>query len=465
MSTPIIVWFRHDLRVADHPALHAACETGKPVLCLYIHDDETPDQWRAGGASRWWLHHSLTALDTSLRAKGASLVVREGRAETVLMDVVRESSASAVYWNRAYEPYAVTRDTAVKALLKDAGIDAQSFKGTVLIEPWEVKTGSGTPFRVFTPFYKACLASTAFFGTRVPPPKTITGFEGKTLRIGDLKLLPAIPWDKGFGALWTPGEAGAWQRLHDFIEGPMSGYKEKRDFPNIEATSRLSAHLHFGEISHRDVWYTAEPHIGSAPFLRELFWREFSINLLYFNTDLPTTPLQPKFANFPWQPNDAQLNAWKKGMTGYPIVDAGMRQLWQTGWMHNRVRMIVGSFLVKHLLQPWQEGEAWFWDTLVDADLANNAASWQWIAGCGADAAPYFRVFNPILQGLKFDPEGAYVRHFVPELRDVPNEFIHTPWEWMGKTNYPAPIVDHDAGRNRALEAYAKVKNASQILT
>lgn len=459
MNTPVIVWFRHDLRVADHPALHAACQSGKPVLCLYIHDDETPEQWRAGGASRWWLHHSLSKLADALKAKGAALCLRAGKAETVLMDVVRESGADAVYWNRAYEPYAVTRDTHIKAVLKDKSIDAQSFKGTVLFEPWEVKTGAGTPFRVFTPFYKACLANLPLIGQSVPTPKTITGFACKGLSVDALKFLPNIPWDKGFADVWTPGEAGAWQRLHDFIDGPMDRYKEQRDFPNIEATSRLSPHLHFGEISHRDVWHTAEPHKGSAPFLRELAWREFSIHLLHFNPALPTTPLQPKFAHFPWQPNDAQLTAWKKGLTGYPIVDAGMRQLWQTGWMHNRVRMIVGSFLVKHLLQPWQEGEAWFWDTLVDADLANNAASWQWIAGCGADAAPYFRVFNPILQGIKFDPEGAYVRQFVPELRDVPNDFIHTPWEWMGSTNYPAPIVAHDAGRNRALEAYAKVKN------
>jgi deoxyribodipyrimidine photo-lyase len=242
----------------------------------------------------------------------------------------------------------------------------------------------------------------------------------------------------------------------------MRDYKTARDFPNIEATSRLSPHLHFGEISHRRVWHTAEPHAGSAPFLREVAWREFSIHLLYYNTGMKTEPLNPKFLNFPWQYDEGHLKAWQNGQTGYPIVDAGMRQLWQTGWMHNRVRMIVGSFLVKHLLQPWQNGETWFWDTLVDADYANNTASWQWIAGCGADAAPYFRVFNPIIQGQKFDPDGAYVRHFVPELKNVPNDFIHTPWEWMGKTNYPAPIIEHSAGRNRALEAYAKIKNNTE---
>ncbi|NBX66195.1 MAG: deoxyribodipyrimidine photo-lyase [Proteobacteria bacterium] len=459
MNAPVIVWFRHDLRLADHPALHAAVAAGSPVLCLYIHDDETPEQWRAGAASRWWLHHSLTKLGAALEAKGASLCIRQGRAEKVLMDVVLESGAKAVHWNRAYEPYAVTRDTNIKAALKSKSIDAQSFKGTVLFEPWEIKTGGGTPFRVFTPFYKACLGNTNLIGGSLAAPKKINGFACAGLRVDDLKFLPSIPWDRGFADVWEPGEHGAWTRLRDFIEGPMKGYKVQRDFPNIEATSRLSAHLHFGEISHRDVWNTAMPHGGSAPFLRELAWREFSISLLHFNPALPREPLQPKFANFPWVPNDAHLSAWKKGMTGFPIVDAGMKQLWQTGWMHNRVRMIVGSFLVKHLLQPWQEGEAWFWDTLVDADLANNAASWQWIAGCGADAAPYFRVFNPILQGVKFDPEGLYVRHFVPELRDVPTEYIHTPWEWVGKTAYPAPIVDHAAGRTRALDAYAKLKN------
>ncbi|MBU6235129.1 MAG: DNA photolyase family protein [Alphaproteobacteria bacterium] len=450
MTKPVIVWFRNDLRFADNPALTAAAASGQPVLCLYIYDEETPAQWREGGASRWWLHHSLSKMDP--------ICIRKGVAEKVLEDVVRETGAVAVHWNRAYEPYAVARDTRIKAMLKDMGVDAQSHKGNVLFEPWELKTGTGGPYRVFTPFYKACLANINLIGASLPAPK----FEAASLdglKVDELDLLPTLPWDKGFYEMWEPGEDGARERLQTFIESPMKDYKEKRDYPSIEATSRLSPHLHFGEISHRDVWHTAEPHAGAPAFLREVAWREFSIHLLYHNPTLPEAPLQPKFADFPWQPDAKYLEAWKRGMTGYPIVDAGMRELWQTGWMHNRVRMIVGSFLVKHLLQPWQEGEAWFWDCLVDADLPNNSASWQWIAGCGADAAPYFRVFNPILQGLKFDPEGAYVRRFVPELKDVPNDFIHTPWEWMGKTSYPAPIINHEAGRNRALEAYAKVKN------
>lgn len=444
MTAPIIVWFRQDLRLADHPALYEASLTGKPVICLYIHDDESAGQWRLGGASRWWLHHSLE------RFKG--MVIRSGEPERALLEVIRESGAKTVYWNRAYEPFAVARDTKIKATLRDAGIEAKSFKGNVLFEPWELK-----PYKVFTPYYKACLAHTHLIGASLPAPKfTPQKLDG--LSVADLGLLPRIPWDKGFAELWEPGESGARQRLSDFIDGPMGGYKEQRDFPSVDATSRLSPFLHFGEISHRDVWHLSEPHAGSAAFLRELIWREFSIHLLYHNSDLPSKPLQPKFAAFPWKPDRAHLTAWQKGLTGFPIVDAGMRQLWQTGWMHNRVRMIVGSFLVKHLLQPWQAGEAWFWDTLVDADLPNNAASWQWIAGCGADAAPYFRVFNPILQGQKFDPKGTYVRRFVPELRDVPDDFIHTPWEWAGKTAYPAPIVDHAAGRERALAAYAELK-------
>lgn len=458
MTTPVIVWFRHDLRVADHPALAAAAASGQPVLPLYIHDDETPGIWRAGGASRWWLHHSLASLSRELGRLGAPLVIRAGAAADVLPALVRETGAQAVYWNRGYEPYAVARDTALKAALKTAGVDVQSFKGTSLFEPWEITTGSGTPYRVFTPFYKACLAKANQIGAPLPAPATLNGFAANGCALNDLGLLPAIPWDTGFAPIWTPGETGAWARLTAFMAGPMDGYKTARDFPAIEATSRLSPHLHFGEISHRAVWHAAGPLASSAAFLRELAWREFSIHLLHYNPALPETPLQPKFAAFPWQTNPDHLQAWQRGMTGYPIVDAGMRELWQTGWMHNRVRMIVGSFLVKHLLLPWQAGEAWFWDCLVDADLANNAASWQWIAGCGADAAPYFRVFNPILQGVKFDPEGAYVRRYVPELASMPAKYIHTPWESGIKTNYPAPVVDHAFGRMRALDAYQSLK-------
>jgi len=453
MTQPVIFWFRHDLRAGDNPALSAAIATGRPVIALYIHDDA-----HMGGASKWWLHHSLEKLAASL-----PLTIRAGNSEQVLQQMIADTGASAVYWNRDYDPASVARDTHFKAALQTLGIDAKSFKGNVLFEPWEVTTQGGTPFRVFTPFYKACLARLNLIGESLAPIGAFKTVKVDSLKVSDLQLLPAIPWDRGFAAVWQPGEEGAWTRLQNFIAGGMGDYKVQRDFPAIEATSRLSPHLHFGEISHRDVWNTAYPHAESTAFLRELIWREFSIHLLHYNQQLPTVPLQPKFANFPWEPDTTQLAAWTRGRTGYPIVDAGMRQLWETGWMHNRVRMIVGSFLVKHLLQPWQEGEKWFWDTLVDADVANNSASWQWIAGCGADAAPYFRVFNPILQGQKFDPKGTYIRRFVPELRDVPDDYIHTPWLWMGKTAYPAPIIDHAEGRKRALAAYQKLKNNEDV--
>lgn len=446
MTAPVIMWFRQDLRLTDNPALSAAVETGASVLPLYIFDDQTP--WPPGAASRWWLHHSLNAFDMPL-------ILRAGNAEKVLFDVIKKSGAQAVYWNRQYEPHAIKRDTSIKTTLKERGIDVQSFKSAALFEPWEIK-----PYKVFTPFYKACLGKQELNGAPIGAPKKITYFKDDidNISLEDLKLLPDIPWDSEFKDSWTPGEDGALERAQIFIDEEMSHYKQGRDRPDKELTSRLSPHLHFGEISPRMLWHMAGPHQGSESFLRELIWREFSIHLLYHHPQLPAKPLQEKFAKFPWQKNKKHLERWQRGMTGYPIVDAGMRQLWQTGWMHNRVRMIVGSFLVKHLLLPWQHGEAWFWDCLVDADLANNAASWQWIAGCGADAAPYFRVFNPTLQGEKFDPNGDYVRRFVPELRDVPDQFIHEPWKSALKLDYPAPIVDHAAGRARALEAFGSLK-------
>lgn len=449
MSDPVIVWFRLDLRLNDHPALHAAASSGCPVVCLYIHEDDDD----TGAAGRWWLHHALKAM-------GETLTIRRGKAARVLQDVIVETGARAVYWNRAYEPRAVARDTDIKAALAAQGVEVRSFKGNVLFEPWEIKTGGGTPFRVFTPFYKACLTASGQIARPLPAPKNIAQRPLAGLAVEDLGLLPRIAWDSAFPDSWTPGEQTALTRLHDFIDRDMAAYATGRDIPAIEGTSRLSPHLHFGEISPRTIWHAAGPHAGGAPYLREIIWREFAVHLLYNNPDMPARPLQEKFRNFPWRPDPALLRAWQKGLTGYPIVDAGMRQLWQTGWMHNRVRMIAGSFLVKHLLQPWQDGAAWFWDTLVDADLANNSTGWQWIAGCGADAAPYFRVFNPILQGRKFDPSGAYIRRFVPELANIPDAYIHTPWEAGGAPGYPAPVIDHALGRNRALEAYAKIKNA-----
>jgi len=435
---PINWLLRQELRLAENPALSAAVDAGAPVEPVYIYDDA-----HMGAASKWWLHHSLKNLDVPV-------VTRAGDALEVLQDVIKETGAAGVYWNRVYEPGAIARDTNVKKTLKDAGIDAQSFKGNVLIEPMDIKQ-----YKVFTPYYKAVLNIESAIGAPLKTPKA-TWHKAKS---EDLSLLPTIKWDTAFYDHWTPGEHGAHERAQYFIHDLMRHYKTGRDVPSIDATSRLSAHLHFGEISTRNLWHMAAPHTGHEPFQRELAWREFSIQLLFHNPKLATIPIQEKFNDFPWVKDKKHLDAWQRGMTGFPIVDAGMRQLWQTGWMHNRVRMIVGSFLVKHLLQPWVDGEKWFWDTLVDADLANNAASWQWIAGCGADAAPYFRVFNPILQGEKFDPQGKYVRQFVPELAHVPDKYIHKPWEWGRNLNYPAPVVHHAAGRRRRLEAFDKMKN------
>ncbi len=451
MSKPVILWLRRDLRLSDNPALVALARLKAPIIPLYIHDTREQGGPYPGAASAWWLHHSLKALD-------APVVTRAGDTVTVLADVIRETGATAVYWNRRYEPKAIELDTKIKAALKKDGLDAQSFKGQVLFEPWDIKTQSGGPFRVFTPYYKACLNHEAMIGEVLRKP---AGIQWHGMKSDELGLLPAIKWDREFYDHWTPGEDGAHARLHSFIDEAMAGYKTERDRPDRDGTSRLSPHLHFGDISPRQVWHAALPHTGSAAFLREVIWREFSIHLLFNNPHLPTKPLQEKFAGMPWRTSAKDLQAWQRGMTGFPIVDAGMRQLWRTGWMHNRVRMIVASFLVKHLLLPWQDGEKWFWDTLVDADLANNSASWQWVAGCGADAAPYFRVFNPILQGEKFDPRGDYVRAFVPELKDVPDKFIHKPWDAKMRLDYPAPIVDHAAGRMRALDAFAHIRKST----
>ena len=478
-TPPVIHWFRQDLRIADNPAFNAAVATGQPVIPLYVLDDETPAQWRMGGASRWWLHHALSALGDALNDRGATLVLRSGRAAEVLPRVVAETGATGVFMTRCYEPWAADAEQAIAATLGAKGVDCRRFGGALLFEPEAVTTGKGGPFKVFTPFYKACL-------DRPPPgaplaaPKTVTGPapDLKSERLQDWALLPTSPdWAGGLRDSWTPGENGARAALHAFLDESMGDYGTLRDVPGVTGTSRLSPHLHFGEISPRQCWHAATtaaesrsgtPSGGAASFLRELVWREFSHHLLHHWPTLPDRPFRPDFDDFPWQDDADGLRAWQAGRTGYPIVDAGMRELWHTGWMHNRVRMIVASFLVKHLLIPWQAGEAWFWDTLVDADLANNAAGWQWVGGCGADAAPYFRIFNPVLQGEKFDAEGAYVRKWVPEIAGLPDRFVHKPWAApqavrddagirLGDT-YPAPIVDHKRARERALAAFQSLK-------
>jgi deoxyribodipyrimidine photo-lyase len=468
MTAPTIVWFRRDLRLTDNPALTAAVDRGGPVVPLYILDDDSPGAWRPGGASRWWLHHSLAALAADLNRRGAPLVLKRGRADTVVPALIAETGAAAVHWNRCYEPWATARDTTLTDTLAAQDCDVRTFNTGLLVEPWAIATKSGGPYRVFTPFWRAVMANLTV-PAPAQSPASIPGLDTAvpTDRLEDWTLLPTRPdWAGGLRATWTPGEASARDRLAAFLDNALDAYAVGRDRPDIDGTSRLSPHLHWGEIGPRQVWSAldgAEAAGRNVDKVRsELGWREFSHHLLHHFPDLPERNLRPAFDAFPWAPDDAALTAWQRGETGYPLIDAGMRQLWQTGWMHNRVRMVAASFLVKHLLQPWQVGARWFWDTLVDADLANNSASWQWVAGCGADAAPYFRIFNPVRQGEQYDPDGAYVRRWIPELAALPRRFVHTPWRAPAPpTGYPAPIIDLQAGRNRALAAYDAMKAAA----
>jgi len=439
-ASPILLWFRRDLRLSDNPALDAAIADGRPVIPFYVIDDADAGEWAPGSASRWWLHESLIALGSRISGRGNRLILRTGPAEAAIEKLLTETGAASVYWNRRYEPWSTGRDEQIKSALKRNGIDSQSFSATLLREPWTVKTQKGEPYRVFTPFWKALrtLGDPGRPGSapsHIPAPKAFP----ETDDLASWALQSTAPdWASGIRATWSPGELGGQERLDAFIDTAVFDYREKRNLPGVHGTSRLSPHLHFGEIGPRQVWdavVTASlaktgspmPH-GVETYLSEIAWREFSYHLLFHFPKLPDQPLRSEFSDFPWAENAEGLAAWQHGMTGYPIVDAGMRELWRTGWMHNRVRMIVASFLIKDLLVDWRLGEAWFWDTLVDADLASNAASWQWVAGCGADAAPYFRVFNPSLQGAKFDPEGIYVRRWVPELAKLPNNLLHAPW-------------------------------------
>jgi deoxyribodipyrimidine photo-lyase len=453
--SPIIVWFRQDLRLADNPALRAAAASGAPILPLFVLDDETPGNWRWGGASRWWLHHSLAGLNKSLRRH---LVLRRGDAAKIIKALAKETKAQGVVWNRCYEPFALERDRRLAEELGKAGVVVETFNAALLHEPWEVKNRSGKPFQVFTPFWKTMRGMDV--DRPHAAPRRMRLAKANSERLESWKLLPRYPdWAKDFD--WTPGEKAAHRALHDFLDD-VKDYAHARDIPARHGTSRLSPHLHWGELSPRQIWHAVRTHghgTGHETFLKELGWREFCIQLLFHHPQLPSEPLDKRFETFKWRRSDKDFHAWTKGRTGIPIVDAGMRQLWQTGWMHNRVRMIVASFLIKHLGIHWRQGERWFWDTLVDADLGNNAANWQWVAGCGADAAPFFRVFNPVLQGKKFDPDGAYVRRYVPELKMVPDKHIHSPWEApQPPADYPAPIVDLAAGRERALKSFKALK-------
>lgn len=471
---PVLVWLRQDLRLTDNPALAAAAATGRPVIPVYLLDDGAAGSWRIGGAGRWWLHGSLTSLGQDLENRGARLILRRGAAADVLDALIDETGAGAVYWNRCYEPFAIRRDKAIKERLGGQDLEVKSFNGSLLYEPWEIETKAGGWFKVYTRFWHAC-RDKGDPAPPAPPPDSLKapGTWPASDALTDWRLLPASPdWSGGFRPLWHPGERGAERRLQAFLDGPVAAYAEDRNLPAVEATSGLSAHLHFGDIGPRQIWAETANKVGvgkAETFLKEVVWREFAYHVLYHFPDLPEHPMNSRFDAFPWEDDPALLRAWEKGETGYPLVDAGMRELWHTGTMHNRVRMITASFLVKHLMQPWQAGQAWFWDTLVDADLASNAFNWQWVAGCGADAAPYFRIFNPVLQGERFDPEGRYVRRWVPELSQVPKKYIHQPWEapglmlseagvTLGKT-YPFPIVAHKAARDLALAAFKALKH------
>ena len=464
-SPTILFWFRQDLRLHDNPGLCAAVDAGR-VLPVYILDDDNAGPHRPGAASRWWLHHSLHALNESL---AGSLLALAGDPGTLLPRLLESYPITAVYWNRCYEPWRMTRDRRVKQTLTDAGVEVRSFNGSLLWEPWDVLKADGDPYRVFTPFYrKRCLTAAPPREPIAPPPAAAfvrTNAAGNS--IDALELLPRTRWDRKLEAHWEIGEAGAQARLDGFLDHGLDGYADGRNFPDRACVSRLSPSLHFGELSPNTAWHAArrerDDHNVDV-FCSELGWREFSHSLLYHYPELPRDNLQSRFDAFPWRDDNDDLERWQRGATGYPIVDAGMRELWQTGYMHNRVRMIVGSFLVKNLLLHWHAGERWFWDCLVDADMANNSASWQWIAGCGADAAPYFRIFNPVTQGQKFDPDGRYTRTYCPELASLPDRFVHCPWDAPGDVlatagvelgqHYPAPIVDLKASRERALEAF-----------
>lgn len=478
--SPSLVWFRTDLRLADNAALQAALKRGGALMPVFIHAPEEEAPWSPGGASRWWLHQSLGALEASLRERGSRLIIRRGPTTETLLALVKEAGAGALYWNRRYEPVVIARDAKVKETLRQDGVTVESFNGALLHEPWTIQNQSGGPFQVFTAFWKHCLAKPEP-ANPLPVPKKIAAPKKwpMSLALAELELEPKINWTGGLRASWRPGELGAEISLNHFLAKAFDKYGEQRNRPDLAGTSRLSPNLHFGEISPRQIWHGLRRTAlkrgwplakwRGSQFIAELGWREFAHHLLFHFPHTPTEPLRADFKKFPWRKDAAWLKAWQQGRTGYPIVDAGMRELWSTGWMHNRVRMVVASFLVKDLLVSWQEGARWFWDTLVDADLANNTLGWQWTAGCGADAAPYFRVFNPTSQGEKFDPNGDYVRRWCPELAKLSAGWIHRPHQAPPEIlraagvkpgyNYPAPIVNHMIARERALEAYTRIKS------
>ncbi len=478
-----IVWFRLDLRIRDNPALHRAIESGDAVVPIYLHTPLEKNQWPMGAASKWWLHHSLLALAAELKIIGLELILREApNCLSGLQAVIEATKAHRVFWNRRYEPDFIARDKLIKTRLREGQIEVESCSADLWIEPWQIATDAGQPYRVFTPFWRKLKNRLSEFLPQPMPEYKEALVKIQSEKIAAFKLLPDRSWDKQFYDFWQPGEIGASENLDQFLSGDVSKYKEARDVPSIQATSRLSPHLAFGEISPRQILarcieqlskQSSDPFSRVEPFLRELGWREFSKHLLFHFPHTCNENLNPRFVHFNWQSIEkntaakTQLVAWQRGQTGVPIVDAGMRELWQTGWMHNRVRMIVASFLTKNIRAHWLHGARWFWDTLVDADLANNTQGWQWTAGTGADAAPYFRIFNPVSQAQRFDPKGVYVRRWVPELKNLPDRYLYAPWtapaavrELASVSNqtYPDPIVDLAISRADALQAFKNLR-------
>ena len=467
-----IVWFRNDLRLDDHPALRAALDAGLAPVCVYIHAPDEEGDWAPGAASNAWRHRSLAALDAELRRRGARLRLFHGPTLPTLRTLAQTCEAEAVFWNRRYEPAAEQRDARIKRALREDGIRADSHNGALLFEPWELRTGQDGPYKVFTPFWRKALTQ---WQPAVPwtAPRTLPDVDAGPagVPLDDLLLAATPAWDRGFWPMWSPGEAGAHEALEVFEDGALRGYRAGRDRPDQAGTSRLSPHLHFGEIAPWRIVSALEGarDAGNAAdidaYVRELGWREFAHHLLHHFPKTPAEDFNPRFARFQWERRDGRrIEAWRRGLTGVPIVDAGMRELWHLGWMHNRVRMIVGSYLCKHMRLHWREGARWFWDTLVDADLANNSLGWQWIGGTGADAAPYFRIFNPVTQAEKFDPRGEYIASWVPELADLPVPLRFAPWRDPDllaavAPDYPrTPIVGLEAGRDAALAAYRETR-------
>lgn len=474
---PTLLWFRSDLRLEDNPALQAAARRGHPVIPVFIWDPETEAPWKPGAASRWWLHYSLKSLDQELRKRKSRLIVRSGKSRQTIESLVKETGSDAVYFNRRYEFSSRKLEETISRFLKKSGLKVESFNSNLLWEPWEIKTKTSTPFQVFTSFYKAALSHDKVQTLAKTPAWVSPRAWPSSLKVEALKLLPKVDWASGLRKNWKPGSGGAKQNLKKFLAEALRNYSSHRDWPDTLGTSRLSPYLHFGEIGPRQIWQAAQEAVSrqtqrgmansTEVYLKELTWREFAYHLLYHFPYTSDRPLREKFNKFPWKRNKRLLKAWQRGRTGYPLVDAGMRELWTTGWMHNRVRMVAASFLVKDLLIPWQEGAKWFWDTLVDADLANNSLGWQWTAGCGADAAPFFRIFNPVLQGRKFDPQGNYVKRWLPELEKLSPRWLHCPWEApkdvlkaanviLGQ-DYPFPVVDHGQRRKDALGAFKRL--------